>query len=349
MKFAAAACLCLGVLLVEGCRSGKPQDGPGGAAEDVQEQDGALDPADSEPPEQDPGAGETHGTYLQDIARIEAGRVEAGEALALALSRLKSHGILLDLVKDLSAVGPSRSFKKAGGINESALGRMKETRKGTGDDVLELLNNVARRNLEAYASCMAVAKGDPSWCDAAEKTWKGSGTDCGIVYDIYLLIMGKAYTQTRPCSKIMTEARTMKGEEGVRLCEALVGGDPDACPWDQADPRGAYCAAAAIKGNIRACDKVKIGWEEKKKRCCEIFAWRMSWLPSGSGEIEIPEAGALKGNEAGCLNALRWGLFESLAPLFDVPLEGDHPSFGELGGEFLCPVLVYWTERDMAF
>jgi len=347
MKHMTAARLCLAALLLAGCKGGKAAGGPDGAAEDDPEHDLSVDQGDAESFPEGSAEDKNHGTYIQEIAQLEAKRIKAGEALAMTRSRLKLHGLLLELVDDLAGIGPSGNFRKAAEVNKKALARIKETRQGTGDDVLDVLNNIARRHMEAYASCMTVAKGDPSWCDVVEKTWDGAGASCDVIYDLYVLIMGKAFIENKPCSKVMAEARTLKGEEGVKFCEALVRGDPDACPWDEAEPRGAYCAAAALKGNIRACGKVKIGWEEKKKRCCEIFAWRMSWLPSGSGEIEIPEAGALKGDQAGCMNALRWGLFESLASAFDVPLEGDHPAAAELGGEFLCPVLIYWTEREM--
>jgi hypothetical protein len=345
MKPVSALCLCMAALFVTGCRGGKPAVEAVESPEDGA-QDAAVDPRDAGSPGDEHGGGKSV-TYVQDIAKLEMERVESGEALATTLSQWKLYGLLLDLVDDLSAAGPSGSFRKAADINMKALARLKEVRQGVGDDTLDMLNNVARRNLEAYASCMTVAKGDPSWCDTVEKAWKGSGRSCDVLYDIHVLIMGRAYVKNQPCGKVMAEARTMKGEEGVQLCEAVVRRDSDLCPWDESDPRGAYCAAAASKGNIKACDKVKIGWEEKKKRCCEIFAWRMSWMPSGLDGTAVPEAGALKGNEAGCMNALRWGLFESLALAFGVPLEGDHPAVEELNGEFLCPVLVYWTEREM--
>jgi len=348
MKHGTTAYLFLGALVMAGCRGGVgAPDGPDEALDDGSAPDPAVDPADVEPLSGGPDEEPKKGTYIQDIAKLEAGRAGAGEALAQALSKLALQGLLLELVEDLAAVGPSGSFKKAAGINKKMLARMKETRKGTGDDVLDLLNNVARRNLEAYGSCMAVAKGDPAWCDGLEKTWEGAGASCGAIYDLHVLVMGKAFIKNQPCSKAMAGARSLEGEVGVKFCEAVIRQDEDACPADDSEPLGAYCAAAARKGNIRACSKVKIGWGDKQKRCCEIFAWRMSWMPAGSSEVEIPEAGALKGDEAGCMNALRWGLFESLAPVFEVPLEGEHPAAGELYGEFLCPVLVYWTQREM--
>jgi hypothetical protein len=216
------------------------------------------------------------------------------------------------------------------------------------EDDARLIGNVVKARVEGYATCMAVAQKSAAWCRFVESGRKDDVNKCLLTYDFLILIYGDAVKGGKSCKAAMKGAGVLGKEEGVAFCDAVVAARPEACPLDEKTPQGAYCRVAASRGKLGYCKKVEGNWNEKQEACCNIFAWRFSGLFSGKSQsMGIPEAGALGGESAGCMNALRWGLFENLAPLFGVEFPFEPAAKDELFGEIFCPIEIHWSGRSM--
>lgn len=165
---------------------------------------------------------------------------------------------------------------------------------------------------------------------------------------MYVLIVDGVIKSGGKCKDVMKKSKILKGKEGIAFCRAILSGQPEECPWEKNTPFGAYCSAGASRGSLKPCNAVGKEWDDHDIECCMRFAWRFSSIFSGRAEsIQTSEAGALQGDATGCMNALRWGLLESLAGIFDVKLPAETLQEQNLTGEFMCPALIYWSNRPM--
>ena len=285
-----------------------------------------------------------------DVAKSEAKRraVEAG--LETTAANLKLHSLLVDFIGEVETFAANKEFEKVKSLGKKYYASLEGLRAGVSDDDIMLMSNILEKRMMAYCVCMSVTKKDAGWCDLLDQAWGGTGEYCSGVHEIYVLMFDGAVKQGRSCKEVMKQARQWSGDQGVAFCEAVIKADPRLCPWEGSEFPGAYCRAAAGRGRLSACENEGLGWEEDGKdvKCCRSFAWRFTGLFTGSSKPDTaPEAGALEGKSVGCMNALKWGLLESLAEVFEVELDEPSLSKEEQFGEFICPALIYWSKRPM--
>jgi hypothetical protein len=283
-----------------------------------------------------------------DMARREADLKRREERMAEVLRKIKLGPVLLDFVDEVAAAAGKKDLERLEAITLEYWGYLKQLREGVSEDDARLIGNVVKARVEGYTTCMAVAEKSAAWCSFVESGRKTGVNKCLATYDVFVLAYGGAVKGGKPCKAAMKGARTMGKEESVAFCDAIVAAQPEKCPWGEKTPQGAYCRAAASRGKLGYCKKVEGSWSEKQETCCNLFAWRFSGLFSGKSQsMGIPEAEAVRGESAGCMNALKWGLFENLASLFGVEFPFEPAAKEELFGEILCPMEIHWSGRAM--
>ncbi|MFH1437794.1 MAG: hypothetical protein ABIJ56_18950 [Pseudomonadota bacterium] len=332
------------------CKGKKDIAESGGEAESATDEDAFQDGQEGgeSGARQEPAG--CQGKCPADVAKFEAGRAAAEAGLVKTAADLKLHSLLVDFIGEAEAFAANREFEKIKSLGKKYYASLKGLKAGVSDDEVMLMANVLEKRMMAYSVCMSVTTKDAGWCDLLGRTWDGTSEYCSSVHEIYALMIDGAVRQGRSCEEVMKQGQRWSGDSGVAFCEAVIKADPKLCPWEGSEIPGAYCRAAAGRGRLSACEDEGLGWEEDGKdvQCCRSFAWRFAGLFTGSSKPDtVPEAGALEGKSEGCMNALKWGLLESLAEMFEVGLAEPSLSKEEQFGEFICPALIYWSKRPM--
>ena len=227
---------------------------------------------------------------------------------------------------------------------------LKSLRPDMAEDEIGLVENIVSRRLGAYAACMAAASRDSSYCADLEKAWKESAEDCYLNYEFNVLIAQHAVINKESCTDIAKKHGPYKDAmqgQFTPVCEAVVKEKPELCPGDETSAPGAYCRIAASRARSSICEKVDFDDTEIGYRCCETFGWRFSRVVVGKeSSYIIPELGALSGDTKGCERALEWGLMEDLGVIFKADMPKELQKEPELWGEYLCPLIIYWSSLD---
>lgn len=279
------------------------------------------------------------GEFLHD----EADRRKKERALEPVYVEAKRKGLLIDII-DLAA---------AGAVDRKIEGVVPETEalsKGiVSEQDLSFIKNVLGVRLTAYASCMSVAARDASWCKSLSAVWKDGGLDCYKVFATYVLIGQDALKGGKSCGDVLKGFKIFDEKDSLAYCEALVGQKPELCPWEELSMGNVNCQAAASRARLNICSKGKFDMPEREIYCCEQFGWRFSSAVDGSADpYIIPEAGAITGEEKGCLQSLTWGLLRDLGPVFGMEVgEIEKATNPETFGHYLCPLTIYWTDQEV--
>jgi len=323
----------LGVIIAaSGCRPGS-----GG------ESDAAAGDAGAEAGEADSGK-----ICFADNMKLEADRRSVEFKLEPIMARLRQIQVLMEIIDEVAGTALCKKTFTLKPILDNAWERLESVPAGFAKDELAHLENIINSRAQAYLTCMAVAERNAGLCDLAKDTTAGQKDGCHVTYAVYALIAERAVKKGEPCAEVMKDPGVRLPEGTAQACEAIVGQKPELCPWEEGSARQAYCRAAATRSAAAAC--AAGAWTPKPHdlACCGKFKWRFaSVLNPASTSYNIPEVGALSGETEGCLNALRWGLFEDLAPVFKVenlptPVIDPGPTYGE----YLCPLEIFWSANE---
>jgi hypothetical protein len=319
-------------LVASGCR-------PGGGGETVVPPDAAA--PDGVPPDAAADAGKI---CFADNMKLEADRRSVEVKLEPVMARLRQIQILMETIDEVAAAALAGKAFTLKPVLENAWERLEPVRAGFAQDELSHMSNIINSRAQAYLTCKAVAERNADICDLAKDATEGQKDGCHATYAVYALIAERAVKKGEPCAEALKDPKVRLPEGTVKVCEAIVQQKPELCPWKEDAASQAYCRAAATRSPSAAC--APGAWTPKPRdlACCGKFKWRFaSVLNPASISYNIPEIGALSGETEGCLNALRWGLFEDLAPVFKVE---DLPDTGPTHGEYLCPLEIFWSANE---
>jgi hypothetical protein len=343
--------LILFVTVLAGCRGGVRSDALKGM------DDGSPETVEMEVKSKAPGkdAGAIHAPpdsdekCMTEFLKLEAKRRANEMAMEPVFRKAVLNELLVELITEVSSLNSPNQFKTVSEVAGSYWKKLEPLRPETSEDDLKIMENVIKRRMEAYFSCMAVASGDSSFCKVMDEPQAlHHQNSCRWLYAIYTQIVAQAVKKGKECAAVMQNSGIGTPATAAAFCYAVAGRRGDKCPWEETSLEGAYCRAAAGRGTSLACKKVKLEERTNNRECCEMFEWRfMSATGSSATAYDIPEIGALSGDTEGCRKALQWGLFENLAPLFNVEsFQGAKTDLSQLFGEFTCPLVIYWTQRE---
>lgn len=286
------------------------------------------------------------GKFLKE----EAARRAKEGMLEPLLIKARVHGILVDFIDSLVRTAGEKSFMKAEKLAADYRQRIEMAGGGASKDELKAIQNVVKVRLSAYASCMSVASRNTSWCRSVEKIWSDGAQDCYKSYAFYALIASEVIGKRKTCEEAFKKFPAFKQKEILAVCEALSNEKPGLCPWEDMSKGNIFCRSAATRGRTHICKKATFDEPELEYDCCEKFGWRFANVASGSASAyDIPETGALSGDEEGCARAMTWGLMEDLGLYFDlkIPDEIEKNKHDISYENYLCPLIIYWTHRKV--
>ena len=281
---------------------------------------------------------------MANFLKVEAARREDERLLEPAFLKVKLHAALAALLDSVVMDAKARGFKTA---EKNAIGIVEGR---VNAQVASLIKNILKERLAAYASCMAVASRDATWCGAAGEAWDDVGPACARNFGIYVLIVQEVIPGKKSCGEALSKVKDLEGDEPRAFCEALSQQKPELCPWESLSVGNVLCQSAAARGTTTICSEGKfdVDFPARDEACCEQFGWRFANVVGlGAEAYIIPEVGAISGDAEGCARALRWGLMEDLGPEFDlgVPLPKGTDPAGKFG-HYLCPHTIYWSSLE---
>jgi hypothetical protein len=335
-------CLLLPMAVPVGC--GKPS-AVAKALTDAAAEAGTADMAAPEtpppaPPEQ---------KCLAENYKLEAARRWKEVQLEPLFIEAGLHARLAALLGAVTEAAAGRKFDTLPGKVTKIWEEMKRFRTATSDSDLEMMKNIVKIRVGAYASCMAIASRDASWCARPETLSQDFGPTCNGGY-VYLVIIGKeAIGKGKSCEEAAGNFHAYPRDEILAVCRAIKDQKPALCPEGETTPPGILCRAAATRATTHICENIASDRHERDVSCCELFSWRFANIVSGIADpYIIPEAGALSGDKKGCMRGLAWGLMEDLGPLFgfDAPKDAASTPENNLFGDYLCPMIVQWSQRE---
>jgi len=259
------------------------------------------------------------------------------------------HSLSVSLLNSVSQAVSSKKFDDLPGIVQKIWNDMKKFRPSTSSDDMELLKNIVTQRASAYASCMSVATRDISWCESIEKLSKNHSNNCSVLYALFVVIAQEAILNGKICEEVSNNFNRIPSNILVETCNAIKEEKPDRCPWKETENAGLVCRAVASRGISNHCSKLN---DEKTIKCCELLAWRFMNIISGHAEpYIIPEAGALQKDDKGCMRSLHWGIMKDTAGLFELETDEEKvkESYKNMYGEYLCPMIVYWSGKEPPF
>ncbi len=289
-------------------------------------------------------AGESQEKCLGNFLHLEAHRRKVERALIPLYREAQRRATLMKVIDFSAAEATTSKFKLI-------LDRLSEITSGIlNQSEIELVTNIVRNRLSAFASCLSLATKSDKWCAELGRAWQEESLDCYINYGIYVLVAGEVISGKKSCREAMQRLEAF-GDDDIKIpfCEALAGAKPELCPGEESSTLNVLCRSAATRGATHICRQGKFGDSyERNYRCCELFGWRFGSVVSGSADAYvIPERGALSGDTKGCHRALRWGLFADLVPVFgyEIPAPTDQSSPYEYT-RYLCPQVIYWSLEE---
>ncbi|MFH1437305.1 MAG: hypothetical protein ABIJ56_16475 [Pseudomonadota bacterium] len=352
-KCSACMALCMVLIIVSGffsCgRKSPAPDGVAGAGADAGAEITAEAKVEAAEPAEEAGKPpkSPDERCFGDFLIAEAGRREKERSLEPFFAGARRVSLMIELIDFTVKAAAERKY---GGVSQGLaqyLESLKPLKPDMAEDEIGLVENIVSRRLGAYAACMAAAARDSSYCADLEKPWKDRAEDCHLNYEYNVLIAQKAVGSKGSCKDIQQKygvyEDAMKGKF-LEICEAVVKEDPKLCPGEETSGPDAPCRIAASRARSSVCGKADFKGSTNSYNCCETFGWHFSKIVLGKeSSTIIPEMGALSGDGKGCSRALEWGLMEDLGMIFNAEMPEKLQKKPESWGQYLCPLIIYWS------